>query len=67
MSQRERSRDGDGEWRRKRSDTNVGTIEQQYGVDFGVRNDMQLETLRRQTGLSSIQELLRHARHQGSN
>lgn len=49
------------------SDTNVGTIEQQYGVDFGVRSDMQLETLRRQTGLSSIQELLRHARHQGSN
>lgn len=64
MSQHERSRDEDGEWRRKRGDTNVGTIEQQYGVDFGVRSDMHLETLRQQTGLSSIQDLLRHAREQ---
>jgi hypothetical protein len=62
MSQHERSRDEDGEWRRKRGDTDVGTIEQQYGVDFGVRSDMHLETLRQQTGLSSIQDLLKHAR-----
>ena len=62
----ERSRDANGEWRRKRGDTDVGTIEQQYGVDFGVRSDMHLETLRQQTGLSSIQDVLRYAReHEG--
>jgi len=67
MSQHdERSRDENGEWRRKRGDTNVGTIEQQYGVDFGVRGDMHLDTLRRQTGIDSMQDLLRYAREQGS-
>ncbi|HEV7529022.1 MAG TPA: hypothetical protein VGO29_09010 [Solirubrobacteraceae bacterium] len=62
----ERSRDADGEWRRKRGDTDVGTIEQEYGVDFGVRSDMHLETLREQTGLSSMQDLVRYARERGS-
>ena len=38
----ERSRDENGEWRRKRGDTNVGAIEEKYGVDFGVRSDMHL-------------------------
>ena len=40
-----RSRNDDGELRRKRSDTHVGTIEEQYGEDFGVRGDMHLNTL----------------------
>ena len=31
--------------RRKRSDTHVGTIERQIGLDFGVRSDMHLATL----------------------
>jgi hypothetical protein len=31
--------------RRKRSDTHVGTIEREYGLDFGVRSDMHLGTL----------------------
>jgi hypothetical protein len=31
--------------RRKRSDTHVGTIERQSGLDFGVRSDMHLATL----------------------
>ena len=57
-----RSRDEDGQLRRKRSDTRVDTIEQQYGVDFGVRGDMHLGTLRQREGADSIQALLRRAR-----
>ena len=63
----ERSRDENGEWRRKRGDTNVGTIEEKYGVDFGVRSDMHLETLRQQTGLTSMDDLLRYAREHSSS
>lgn len=62
-----RSRDENGEWRRKRGDTNAGTIEEKYGVDFGVRSDMHLETLRQQTGLTSMDDLLRYAREHGSS
>jgi hypothetical protein len=57
-----RTRDEDGELRQKRGDTKVGNIEREYDVDFGVRSDMRLDTLRQQTGLTSIRELLRHAR-----
>lgn len=57
-----RTRDDDGELRQKRGDTKVGNIEREYDVDFGVRSDMRLDTLRQQTGLTSIQDLLRHAR-----
>lgn len=57
-----RTRDDGGKLRQKRGDTLVGNIEQEYDVDFGVRSDMHLDTLRQQTGLTSIQDLLRHAR-----
>jgi hypothetical protein len=57
-----RSRDENGRIRQKRGDTHVGTIEQRYGVDFGVRTDMELETLRQRTGLNSIDDLIRFAR-----
>jgi hypothetical protein len=33
-----------------------------YGVDFGVRSDMHLETLRRQMGVDSIEDLVKIAR-----
>lgn len=59
-----RTRDRDGELRQKRGDTLVENIEREYDVDFGVRGDMRLDTLREQTGLTSIEELLRHARGQ---
>ena len=36
-----RDRNEDGRYRQKRGDTHVGTIEKAYGVDFGVRSDMQ--------------------------
>jgi hypothetical protein len=58
----DRTRDNDGELRQKRGDTRVETIEQEYGVDFGVRGDMRLDTLRERTGLTSIEDLLHSAR-----
>jgi hypothetical protein len=53
-----RSRNDDGELRQKRGDTRVGTVEEQYGVDFGVRSDMKLETLRQRLGATSIDDLI---------
>jgi hypothetical protein len=53
-----RSRNEDGELRQKRGDTHVGTIEEQYGIDFGVRSDMKLETLRERLGAVSIEDLI---------
>jgi len=37
-----RPRDINGELRKKRSDTHMGTIEARYGKDFHVRADMHL-------------------------
>jgi hypothetical protein len=47
-----RCRDQDGEIRRKRGDTLVGTLRKTYGEDFalGVRSDMRLDTLRDRMG-----------------
>lgn len=53
-----RSRNDNGPLRQKRSDTHVGTIEKQYGVDFNVRSDMQLGTLLKKTGEESLNDLL---------
>jgi hypothetical protein len=49
-----RSRNDDGQLRQKRGDTLVGTIEEKYGVDLGVRSDCRLDTLRERTGQTSI-------------
>jgi hypothetical protein len=57
-----RTRDEDGQLRRKRGDTLVGTIEQEYDVDLGVRSDMRLDTLRQRTGLDSIKDIVEKAR-----
>lgn len=57
----DRTRDNDGELRQKRGDTHVGNIEREYGVDFGVRSDMRLDTLRERTGLNSIEDLISRA------
>ncbi len=55
----DRMRDQNGEIREKRSDTHVGTIEKEYGKDFGVRADMQLGTLLKREGVESLHELLK--------
>lgn len=53
-----RSRNKKGPLRGKRSDTHVGTIEETYGVDFGVRSDMHLSTLLEEKGVESLNDLL---------
>lgn len=53
-----RSRNEDGELRQKRGDTLIGTIEDQYGVDFGVHSDMKLDTQRERIGARSIEDLI---------
>lgn len=59
----ERSRnESNGQLRRKRSDTHVGTIEQMYDVDLNHRSDMQLGTLLTETGAASLNDLLRIAK-----
>jgi hypothetical protein len=57
-----RARDEDGRLREKRGDTLIGTIEDEYGVDLGVRSDMRLDTYRERTGLTSIKEIVEQAR-----
>lgn len=57
-----RARNASGPLREKRGDTKVGTIEEQYGVDFGVRSDMHLDTLLEQTGAKSLTDLLKNTR-----
>jgi hypothetical protein len=57
-----RCRDADGEIRRKRGDTLVGTLRDEYGPNFapGVRSDMRLDTLLERTGAASLSDFLRN-------
>lgn len=57
----QRSRNQDGQLREKRGDTHVSSIERQYDCDFGVRGNMHLDTLLKQTGYSSLNDLI-HAK-----
>ncbi|MGI8603076.1 MAG: hypothetical protein ACR2OZ_08750 [Verrucomicrobiales bacterium] len=57
-----RSRNQDGQLRDKRDDTHIGTIEQQYHRDFGVRSDMQLGTFLEQQSIASLNDLIRSNR-----
>lgn len=57
-----RARNAAGPLREKRGDTKVSTIEKQYGVDFGVRGDMHLDTLLDQKGAKSLSELIKKTR-----
>lgn len=52
----DRRLDLDGEIRRKRGDTLVGTLRKTYGPDFapGVRSDTRLDTLRKRAGGESL-------------
>lgn len=54
----QRSRNNNGELRQKRSDTLVGTIEKQYGVDLDARSDMKLGTLLERENAASLNDLL---------
>ncbi len=60
----DRCRDENGEIRRKRSDTLVGTLRKEYGDDFaeGFRSDAKLGTVLRETDSESLSDLLKHKR-----
>lgn len=58
----QRARTEKGPLREKRGDTFVRTIEQQYGIDFGVRGDMHLDTLLEKTGAKSLTDLLKKSK-----
>lgn len=58
----QRSRNEDGELRQKRSDTHVGTIEDERGVDLGYRRDAHLGTVLKSEGVDSLDQLLRKKR-----
>jgi len=53
-----RTRNTDGELRRKRGDTHVGTIEKKYGVELPIRSDAHLDTLLERTEADSLSDLL---------
>lgn len=48
-------------FRRKREDTKIGTIEKQYGVNFGVRSDKKLGTFLKEQGFPSLSKALERA------
>jgi len=54
----QRHRDGDGEIRRKNSNTLVRTLRDEYGPNFakGYRYDAQLGTVREKEGVTSLSE-----------
>lgn len=54
----ERARTADGTLREKRSDTHMGTIEKAYGLDLGVRSDMEWGTYKRKHNVDSINDLV---------
>ena len=54
----QRSRNDDGQLRQKRSDTHIGTIENQYGVDLNVRSDMHLGTYLKNNNINSLNDLI---------
>jgi len=54
-----RTRDNNGELRKKRSDTLVRTIEKKYDVDLQKRGDTKLGTILKEKGLDSLDDLLK--------
>jgi len=53
------------QFRQKRSDTKMGTIEKQYGVKFGVRSDKKLGNYLKEKGFSSLSKALNRAERGG--
>jgi hypothetical protein len=56
-----RMRDESGEIRKKRSDTLVRTLREEYGPEFakGYRSDAELGTVLQREGVESLDELLK--------
>jgi len=53
-----RTRNASGRLRKKRGDTHVGSIEENYHIDFEVRSDMNLSTLRKRGGETGLKHLI---------
>lgn len=53
-----RSRNNDGQYRQKRGDTHMWTIEEKYWRDFNVRSDMHLETYLEENQIDSLNDLI---------
>lgn len=53
-----RSRNQNGLLRDTRDDKHMGTIERQYGRDFGVRDDMHVGTFLKEHGIKSVNDLI---------
>jgi hypothetical protein len=58
----DRCRDDDGMIRRKRGDTRIDPLREEYGDNFapGRRGDMRLDTLLEETGADSLRDYLRN-------
>lgn len=54
------------QFRKKRKDTKISTIEKAYGVDFGVRSDMKLETFLNKKGYSSLSKAVKNVNKKSS-
>lgn len=52
------ARTQEGSLRRIREDTHVGTLEDRYDVDFGVRSDMEWGTLKDRLGVTSVKQAI---------
>ncbi len=48
-------------FRRKRSDTHVGSVEKKYNVNFDVRSDMKLGKFLKENGFPSLSKALKQA------
>ena len=59
-----RQRDRDGEIRKKRSDTKVGTLRREYGESFarGYRANSTLGTVLKKEGVETLDQLLKKQR-----
>lgn len=53
-----RTRNNDWQFRQKRWDTNMWTIEEMYWRDFWVRSDMHLDTYLEQNNIESLNDLI---------
>ena len=54
-------------FRKKREDTKIGSVEKQYGVNFDVRSDMKLGKYLEQEGFPSLSKALERAEKNAQN
>ena len=55
----DRQKNDSGKFKKRRGDTRIDTIEEEYGVDFDVRGDMRLDTYLEDSGAPSLSKALK--------